>query len=100
MSAGGGDQYGSYNTPAPEDGIIKVIVDGEEKCARDVNKNAPIIFMSNDSEAIKDWVLQVFRGAGGQSGHRQFYHREQRWYHALTWVSATATRNWWIIQNT
>ena len=23
MSAGGGDQYGSYNTPAPESGIIK-----------------------------------------------------------------------------
>jgi isocitrate dehydrogenase len=34
MSAGGGDQYGSYNTPAPEDGIIKVIIDGEEKHAR------------------------------------------------------------------
>jgi isocitrate dehydrogenase len=34
MSAGGGDQYGSYNTPAPEDGIIKVIMDGEEKHAR------------------------------------------------------------------
>jgi isocitrate dehydrogenase len=63
MSAGGGDQYGSYNLPAPEDGIIKVIIDGEEKCAREVKQNDPILFMSNDREAIKDWILQVFRDA-------------------------------------
>lgn len=63
MSAGGGDQYGSYNLPAPEDGIVKVIVDGEEKHAREVKQNDPILFMSNDREAIKDWVLQVFRDA-------------------------------------
>jgi len=63
MSAGGGDQYGSYNTPAPEDGIIKVIVDGEEKHARHVKATDPILFMSNDREAIKDWVKQVFQDA-------------------------------------
>ncbi|MCZ6828410.1 MAG: NADP-dependent isocitrate dehydrogenase [Gammaproteobacteria bacterium] len=63
MSAGGGDQYGSYNLPAPEDGIIKVIIDGDEKCAWEVKHNDPILFMSNDREAIKDWVLQVFRDA-------------------------------------
>ncbi len=63
MSAGGGDQYGSYNLPAPEDGIIKVIVDGEEKHARSVKASDPILFMSNDREAIKDWVKQVFRDA-------------------------------------
>jgi isocitrate dehydrogenase len=63
MSAGGGDQYGSFNLPAPEDGIIKVIVDGEEKHARDVKANDPILFMSNSCEAIKDWVYQVFRDA-------------------------------------
>lgn len=63
MSAGGGDQYGSYNLPAPEDGIIKVIVDGEEKHARTVRASDPILFMSNDREAIKDWVKQVFRDA-------------------------------------
>ena len=63
MSAGGGDQYGSYNTPAPEDGVIKVIVDGEEKHARHVKTNDPILFMSNDREAIKDWVSQVFQDA-------------------------------------
>ena len=63
MSAGGGDQYGSFNMPAAEDGIIKVIVDGEEKHAREVKKNDPILFMSNDRQAIKDWVLQVFRDA-------------------------------------
>ena len=63
MSAGGGDQYGSYNTPAPEDGIIKVIVDGVEKHARDVKSGDPMLFMSNDRAAIKDWVKQVFRDA-------------------------------------
>jgi isocitrate/isopropylmalate dehydrogenase len=63
MSAGGGDQYGSFNMPAAEDGIIKVIMDGEEKHAREVKKNDPILFMSNDRQAIKDWVLQVFRDA-------------------------------------
>ncbi|MEM6606296.1 MAG: isocitrate/isopropylmalate family dehydrogenase [Pseudomonadota bacterium] len=63
MSAGGGDQYGSYNTPAPENGIIKIIVDGEEKHAREVSANDPILFMSNDREAIKDWVKQVFSDA-------------------------------------
>ncbi|KGE79316.1 isocitrate/isopropylmalate family dehydrogenase [Halomonas salina] len=63
MSAGGGDQYGSFNLPAEEDGILKVVVDGEEKHARRVNKGDPILLMSNDREAIKDWVLQVFRDA-------------------------------------
>ncbi len=63
MSAGGGDQYGSYNLPAPEDGIIKVIVDGEERCARDVKAKDPILFMSNDRTAIRDWVMQVYRDA-------------------------------------
>lgn len=63
MSAGGGDQYGSFNLPAPEDGIIKVILDGDEKHAREVKADDPIIFMSNDRQAIKDWVSQVFRDA-------------------------------------
>ncbi len=63
MSAGGGDQYGSFNMPAAEDGIIKVILDGEEKHAREVKKHDPILFMSNDRAAIKDWVSQVFRDA-------------------------------------
>lgn len=63
MSAGGGDQYGSFNVPAEEDGIIKVILDGDEKHARKVKKNDPILFMSNDREAIKDWITQVFRDA-------------------------------------
>ena len=63
MSAGGGDQYGSFNMPATEDGILKVILDGEEKHARTVKKGDPVLFMSNDREAIKDWVSQVFRDA-------------------------------------
>ena len=63
MSAGGGDQYGSFNMPMEEDGIIKVVLDGKEKCARDVKRGDPIIFMANHRDAIKDWVGQVFRDA-------------------------------------
>lgn len=63
MSAGGGDQYGSFNMPVEEDGIVKVILDGEEKCAREVRKGDPVILMTNDRDAIKDWVGQVFRDA-------------------------------------
>lgn len=63
MSAGGGDQYGSFNAPAKEDGIVKVVVDGEERHARRVRKGDPMLLMSNDREAIKDWVSQVFRDA-------------------------------------
>ena len=63
MSAGGGDQYGSFNTPMLEDGILKVVVDGEEKHARDVKQNDPVLLMSNDRIAIGDWVSQVFRDA-------------------------------------
>lgn len=63
MSAGGGDQYGSFNMPAAEDGILKVVLDGQERHARDVKKGDPLIFMANDRQAIKDWVNQVFRDA-------------------------------------
>ncbi len=63
MSAGGGDQYGSFNAPMKEDGILKVIIDGEEAHARPIGKNDPVLFMSNDRAAIKDWVSQVFRDA-------------------------------------
>jgi isocitrate dehydrogenase len=63
MSAGGGDQYGSFNMPAQEDGILKVIVDGVEQHARHVKQGDPMLLMSNDREAIKDWVAQVFRDA-------------------------------------
>ena len=63
MSAGGGDQYGSFNMPASEDGILKVVVDGAEIHARRVHAGDPILLMSNDRQAIKDWVTQVFRDA-------------------------------------
>jgi isocitrate dehydrogenase len=63
MSAGGGDQYGSFNMPMAEDGILKVVVDGEEKHAREVKKKDPMLLMSNDKQAITDWVSQVFRDA-------------------------------------
>lgn len=67
MSAGGGDQYGSYNVPMLEDGIIKVVIDGEEKHARTVSKGDPVLLMSNDRLAIKDWVAQVFRDASANN---------------------------------
>lgn len=63
MSAGGGDQYGSYNAAMNEDGIVKVLLDGREVHARHVKAGDPVLFMSNDREAIKDWVSQVFRDA-------------------------------------
>ncbi len=63
MSAGGGDQYGSFNAAMKEGGILKVVVDGEEKHARYVDQGDPVLLMSNDRGAIMDWVLQVFRDA-------------------------------------
>ena len=72
MSAGGGDQYGSFNAPAEEDGILKVVIDGEEKHARDVKRGDPILFMSNDRAAIKDWVMQVFRDASNKNKEVHF----------------------------
>ncbi len=63
MSAGGGDQYGSFNMPAHEDGLVKVVVDGDERHVRRVRQGDPILLMSNDRDAIKDWVSQVFRDA-------------------------------------
>ena len=78
MSAGGGDQYGSFNMPAQEDGILKIVVDGEEKHARRVNQGDPMLFMSNDHEAIKDWVSQVFRDAS--SKHKEVYFGLKREY--------------------
>ncbi|TGD74651.1 3-isopropylmalate dehydrogenase [Mangrovimicrobium sediminis] len=67
MSAGGGDQYGSFNMAVEEDGIVKVILDGEEMHARDVKAGDPLLFMSNDKASIKDWVMQVFRDASNKN---------------------------------
>lgn len=63
MSAGGGDQYGSFNMAAKENGILKIVLDGVEQHARRVKQGDPLLFMSNDRQAIKDWVKQVFRDA-------------------------------------
>ncbi len=63
MSAGGGDQYGSFNMPVEEDGIVKVLLDGKEMCARELQQGDPIIFMANERSAIKDWAKQVYRDA-------------------------------------
>ncbi|MBL4865705.1 MAG: 3-isopropylmalate dehydrogenase [Pseudomonadales bacterium] len=90
MSAGGGDQYGSFNMPADEDGILKVILDGEEKCARVVSKNDPIIFMANSHQAIKDWVSQVFRDAA--SNDKEIYFGLKREYMEYDDVFSTVIR--------
>ncbi len=78
MSAGGGDQYGSFNMELEEDGILKVMIDGEEMHARDVKQGDPLLFMSNDRQAIKDWVMQVFRDAA--TNHKEVYFGLKREY--------------------
>jgi len=88
MSAGGGDQYGSFNMPMEEDGILKVIVDGEEKHARKVKKNDPILLMSNDLQAITDWVTQVFRDASHKG--KEVYFGLKREYMEYDEVFSTA----------
>lgn len=64
MSAGGGDQYGSFNAPAPTDGVLSLVIGQRTLHAREVKKGDPIMFMSNDPQAIKDWVMQSFSDAG------------------------------------
>ena len=94
MSAGGGDQYGSFNMPMEEDGILKVIVDGEEKHARRVRKNDPVLLMSNDCQAIKDWVSQVFRDASVNDKEVYFgLKREYMEYDEVFSVAITGVRH-------
>ena len=88
MSAGGGDQYGSFNMPMEEDGILKVIVDGDEKHARKVKKNDPVLLMSNDLQAITDWVSQVFRDASHKG--KEVYFGLKREYMEYDEVFSTA----------
>ena len=88
MSAGGGDQYGSFNMPMEEDGILKVIVDGDEKHARKVKKNDPVLLMSNDLQAITDWVSQVFRDASRKG--KEVYFGLKREYMEYDEVFSTA----------
>jgi isocitrate dehydrogenase len=91
MSAGGGDQYGSFNMPAAEDGILKVIVDGQERHAREVTSNDPILLMSNDNQAITDWVSQVFRDASKKD--KEVYFGLKREYMEYDEVFSTAITN-------
>lgn len=88
MSAGGGDQYGSFNMPVTETGIVKVMVDGEEKHARDVDANDPILLMSNDKQAITDWIHQVFRDASTKD--KEVYFGLKREYMEYDEVFSTA----------
>lgn len=63
MSAGGGDQYGSFNAPAKTDGVITISIGNRILHSRDVKKGDPILLMSNDPTAIKEWVVQSFSDA-------------------------------------
>ena len=98
MSAGGGDQYGSFNAPAREDGIVKVVVDGEERHARHVRKGDPMLLMSNDREAIKDWVSQVFRDASRKDKEvyfglkREYMEYDEVFSHVITEVRRELAR--------
>jgi isocitrate dehydrogenase len=94
MSAGGGDQYGSFNMPMEEDGILKVILDGDEKHARRVRKNDPVLLMSNDLQAITDWVSQVFRDASRKDKEVYFgLKREYMEYDEVFSTAITDTRH-------
>lgn len=90
MSAGGGDQYGSFNQAMSEDGIVKIIVDGEEKHARRVKQGDPLLFMTNDRQAITDWVKQVFRDASHKDKEvyfglkREYMEYDEVFSHAIT----------------
>jgi isocitrate dehydrogenase len=84
MSAGGGDQYGSYNAPMPEDGILKLVIDGEEMVYRMVKKGDPVLFMSNEASAIEEWVKQVFRDASRNG--KEVYFGLKREYIPYDWV--------------
>lgn len=63
MSAGGGDQYGSFNTPAQDNGILTISIGTRTLHAREVSAGDPTMLMSNDPKAIKDWVGQSFADA-------------------------------------
>ncbi|MFT4615300.1 MAG: isocitrate dehydrogenase, partial [Bacteroidia bacterium] len=63
-------------------------VDGEEKHARDVAKNDPILLMSNDKQAITDWVSQVFRDASKKD--KEVYFGLKREYMEYDDVFSTA----------
>ncbi|MEM8659958.1 MAG: isocitrate/isopropylmalate family dehydrogenase [Pseudomonadota bacterium] len=91
MSAGGGDQYGSFNMSMAEDGILKVVIDGDEKHARRVKKDDPVLLMSNDFQAITDWVNQVFRDASHKG--KEVYFGLKREYMEYDDVFSAAINN-------
>ena len=58
----------SHNELSKATGVAKLVFVGSsgdpiELHRRFINKGDPLLFMSNDREAIKDWVYQVFRDA-------------------------------------
>jgi len=63
MSAGGGDQYGSFNSPAFAEGMITVALEEQILCQRYVGKGDPLMLMTNTPDAIYKWGVQTFRDA-------------------------------------
>jgi isocitrate dehydrogenase len=63
MSAGGGDQYGSYNAPAPSDGVASLTLNGKPLHSVSVTAGSPLMLMGNDRPAVAAWAKQTFRDA-------------------------------------
>lgn len=63
MSAGGGDQYGSFNIAAKDNGVVSVSIGQRVLHSRDVKKGDPMILMTNHPQAIREWVQYSFAEA-------------------------------------
>lgn len=85
MSAGGGDQYGSFNSPAPTKGVLTLTIGTRILHSREVKEGDPIMLMSNDPIAIKEWVKQSFADAAKKDQEIYFgLKREYMAYDQLT----------------
>ncbi len=85
MSAGGGDQYGSFNAPAPTNGVLTLTIGTRILHSREVKEGDPIMLMSNDPQAIKEWVKQSFADAAKKDQEIYFgLKREYMAYDQLT----------------
>ncbi len=84
MSAGGGDQYGSFNSPAKTDGIITLTIGQRILHSRELKKGDPMLLMTNHPEHIRDWVRQCFEDAAKKDQEIYFgLKREYMFYDAV-----------------
>lgn len=66
MSAGGGDQYGSYQIAAPANGTVSARLNGKEILSRPVTSGSPVMIMSNSVSAIKTFADGAFAEAAAK----------------------------------